>query len=90
MRSPHAHYVSRAGAWVSRTDKPLDYETENVYNLTIEVTDHCTPLTATGPVVTGMVSVIREERRAVGHRAGKHVVSILRVTAAQHPITILV
>ena len=58
--------------------------------LTIEVTDHCTPLTATGPVVTGMVSVIREERRAVGHRAGKHVMSVLRVTAAQHPITILV
>ena len=58
--------------------------------LAIEVTDHCAPFTAAGPVVAGMVVCVGEERRTVGHRTGEHVVSVLRVASTQHPITILV
>jgi hypothetical protein len=32
-------YVDRNGAWVSSTEKPLDYETQKIYNLTVQVTD---------------------------------------------------
>ena len=49
-------FVSRAGAWVSRTDKPLDYETENVYNLTIEVTDQ-NGLKNEGPLTVNLIDV---------------------------------
>merc|ERR1711865_82362 len=49
-------YVDRPGAWVSRTDKPLDYETMKIYNLTVSVVDEF-GLKNSGPLTIELIDV---------------------------------